>query len=75
MKILGQPRPKEEIKKETTATATTGKVGRPKVTEEVRLEVVKMKSEGASYRKIAETLKISVGSVTNIIKKYEKSSN
>lgn len=75
IKELQSNQPKEEIKKETTATATTGKVGRPKVTEEVRLEVVKMKSEGASYRKIAETLKISVGSVTNIIKKYEKSSN
>lgn len=57
-----------EVKSTTTGT---GKVGRPKTTDETRQKVIQMKSEGASYRKIAETLNISLGTVTNIINKYK----
>lgn len=53
-----------------TKNKGTGKPGRPKTTDEIMKKVIQMKSEGASYRKISETLNVSLGTVNNIIKKY-----
>jgi hypothetical protein len=39
-----------------------------KITKETRIEVLRMRAEGATVRQIAEKLSISIGSVSNILK-------